>query len=68
MQIKGQIAIACDNRENFAIDFGKSFLHKGQEKSLETLFRQIDAVTSEDIQQVAADLFAADHITTLIYQ
>ena len=68
MQIKGQIAIACDNRENFAIDFGKSFLHKGTEKDLEALFRQIDAVTSEDIQQVAADLFAADHITTLIYQ
>jgi len=68
MQIKGQIAIACDNRENFAIDFGKSFLHKGTEKDLEALFRQIDAVTAEDIQQVAADLFAADHITTLIYQ
>ena len=67
-QIKGQIAIACDNRENFAIDFGKSFLHKGTEKDLEALFRQIDAVTAEDIQQVAADLFAADHITTLIYQ
>ena len=68
MQIKGQIAIACDNRENFAIDFGKSFLHKGTEKDLEALFRQIDAVTAEDIQQVAADVFAADHITTLIYQ
>ena len=68
LQIKGQIAIACDNRENFAIDFGKSFLHKGTEKDLEALFRQIDAVTAEDIQQVAADLFAADHITTLIYQ
>src|SRR3712207_512396 len=26
-QIKGQIGIASDNRENFAIDFGKTFLH-----------------------------------------
>ena len=26
-QIKGQIGVACDNRENFALDFGKSFLH-----------------------------------------
>ena len=24
-QIKGQIGVACDNRENFALDFGKSF-------------------------------------------
>ena len=28
-QIKGQIGVACDNRENFALDFGKSFLHYG---------------------------------------
>ena len=26
-QLKGQIGIACDNREQFALDFGKSFLH-----------------------------------------
>ena len=26
-QIKGQIGVACDSRENFAIDFAKSFLH-----------------------------------------
>ena len=26
-QIKGQVGVACDNRENFALDFGKSFLH-----------------------------------------
>jgi len=31
-QIKGQIALACDHRENFALDFGKSFLHYGWEK------------------------------------
>ena len=31
-QIKGQIGIACDSRENFALDFGKSFLHYGWEK------------------------------------
>ena len=67
-QIKGQIAIACDNRENFALDFGKSFLHKGKEKNLDVLFRQIDVVTAEDIQQVAQELFAPANMTTLIYQ
>lgn len=34
-QIKGQIGVACDNRENFALDFGKSFLHYGWEKDVE---------------------------------
>jgi predicted Zn-dependent peptidase len=67
-QIKGQIAIACDNRENFALDFGKSFLHNGKEKDLGQLFRQIDAVTAQDIQHVAQELFVPEHIMTLIYQ
>ena len=67
-QIRGQIAIACDNRENFSLDFGKSFLHYGQEKDLEKLFAKIDAVTADDIQQVAQELFAPEKITTLIYR
>ena len=67
-QIKGQIAIACDNRENFALDFGRSFLHNGKEKDLDRLFRQIDAVTAEEIQQVANELFDPEKMTTLIYR
>ena len=68
LQIKGQIAIACDNRENFALDFGRSFLHNGKEKDLDRLFRQIDAVTAEEIQQVANELFDPEKMTTLIYR
>ncbi len=67
-QLKGQIAIACDNRENFALDFGKSFLHNGKEKDLEKLFRQIDDVTAEEIQEVANELFDPSKMTTLIYE
>ena len=36
-QLKGQIGIACDNREQFALDFGKSFLHYGWEKDITSL-------------------------------
>lgn len=67
-QIKGQIAIACDNRENYALDFGKSFLHNGKEKDIEVLYEQIDAVEAADIQQVANELFASANMLTLIYQ
>ena len=52
-QLKGQLAIACDNREQFALDFGRSYLHHGHERDLESLFKRIDAVTSEEIQKVA---------------
>ena len=67
-QLKGQIAIACDNREQFALDFGKSFLHYGWEKDITHLYDCIDKVTAEEIQKVANDLFATDHLTTLIFQ
>ena len=67
-QLKGQISIACDNREQFALDFGKSYLHHGQERHLDLLFQRIDAVTAEEIQQVANELFPADHLSTLIFK
>lgn len=65
-QLKGQIGVACDNRENFAIDFGKSFLHYGWEKDIASLYRRIDAVTAGQIQNVANDLFTEEALTTLI--
>ena len=67
-QIKGQIGVACDNRESFALDFGKSFLHYGWEKDIRHLFADIDAVTAEQLQEVAQDIFDPSKITTLIYQ
>ena len=67
-QIKGQIAVECDNREGFALDFGKSFLHYGWEKDVNSLFCRIDALTAEQIQQVAIEIFAPERMTTLIYK
>ncbi len=67
-QLKGQIAIACDNREQFALDFGRSFLHHGTERHLDDLYRRIDAITAEDIQTVANELFATEHLTTLVFK
>jgi predicted Zn-dependent peptidase len=65
-QLKGQIAIACDNREQFALDFGKSFLHYGWEKDITHLFDHIDKVTADEIQKVACELFSADNLITLM--
>lgn len=65
-QIKGQIGVACDNRESFALDFGKSYLHYGWERNLNSLFRHIDEVTAESMQQVAAELMQQERLTTLV--
>ena len=67
-QIKGQIGVACDNRENFALDFGKSFLHYGWEKNVDRLYEQVDAITADQIQAVAQELFDKDRLTTLIFK
>ena len=67
-QIKGQIGVACDNRENFALDFGKSFLHYGWEKNVDRLYEQVDEITAAQLQAVAQELFDKDRLTTLIFK
>ena len=67
-QIKGQVGVACDNRENFAIDFGKSFLYYGWEKDITKLYAQIEAITAEQIQAVAQEIFDENKMTTLIFK
>lgn len=67
-QIKGQIGVACDNRESFALGFAKSFLHYGWERDIDRLYQDIDMVTPQQIQDVAQELFSRDRLTTLIYK
>lgn len=67
-QIKGQIGVACDNRESFALDFGKTFLHYGWKKDITKLMDDIDEITAEDMQLVAQDVMAPERLTTLIYK
>lgn len=66
-QLKGQIGIACDAREGFALSFGKSFLHYGWERDIDRLYESIDRITAEQMQQVAQELFAPEQLTTLVY-
>lgn len=67
-QLKGQISIACDNHENFALDFGRTFLRTGRAHDTQALCNRIDAVTAADIQAVATELFAPERMTTLVYR
>ncbi|MCR5366124.1 MAG: insulinase family protein [Prevotella sp.] len=65
-QLKGQLAIACDNREQFALDFAKHFLHYGHERSIAELLQRIDAITSSQIQDVAQQFFTPDKLQLLV--
>ena len=65
-QIRGQIGIACDSRESFALDFAKGYLHYGWKKDVTSLCGKIDALTPRDLQRVAEETFADDRLTRLI--
>lgn len=65
-QIRGQIGIACDSRESFALDFAKSYLHYGWKKDVTALCERFDALTAADLQRVAQDMFAEERLTTLV--
>ena len=65
-QIRGQIGIACDARESFALDFAKGFLHYGWKKDVTALCDRIDALTADDLQRAALDIFPDDNLTRLI--
>ena len=65
-QLKGQIAIACDNREQYALDFAKNFLHYGKERSIDDLLQRIDAITASQVQDVAQHTFAPTRLQQLI--
>ena len=67
-QLKGQIAIACDNREQFALDFAKNFLHFDKGRDVDYLFQQIDAITANQLQQVAQECFDPQQLSTFIIQ
>ena len=67
-QLKGQLGVSFDNRENFAISFGKSFLHYGKERDIEQLYASIDRITVQEMWEVAQEIFAPARCYTLIYK
>ena len=67
-QIKGQMALASQNRESFAIDMAKQYLHYGKLKDNQETFKRIDAVTSEDIHTLMNSMLTEDKLFTLIFK
>ena len=65
-QLKGQLAIACDNREQYALDMAKHFLHYGKQRDFDELMLRIDAITAQQVQDIACQLMNPDNLQTLI--
>jgi len=67
-QFIGQIGIGYDHFENVALGMGKRYLLYNQALTPEDIYAAINALTANQLQSIAADIFNPDHLTTLIYQ
>ena len=67
-QIKGQIGVACDNFENYALDMAKSFLHYNKFEGMEDTCNHLEKLTPQLLQEVAREIFDEKGLTTLIFK
>lgn len=67
-QLIGQIGVASDNFENNALGMARTYLHYRKFESSELIFKRIEALTAEQLLEVANEMFAEEYLSTLIYQ
>ncbi|MCF6242184.1 MAG: insulinase family protein [Bacteroidales bacterium] len=67
-QLIGQVAIGMDNKESVAYNMGRSFLLFNKVDSLNEIIRKIEAITSEQILEIANELLDEDKISLLVYK
>ena len=67
-QIKGQIALIAQNKENYAIDMAKQYLHYNKLKDNQRLLDKIDSVTSEEIHRMMNTVLNTDRLFTLVFK
>lgn len=66
-QIKGQIALGHENGLNIMLALGKSLLTYGKVDLMEDIYTQIDQISSQDLFEVANELFDPNQLSSLIY-
>ncbi|MDR0506352.1 MAG: insulinase family protein [Dysgonamonadaceae bacterium] len=66
-QLKGQLGISSNNYENVALGMGKSFLHFNKYYTLPEVYREIDALTADQLWNIANEIFDENQLFQLIY-
>jgi predicted Zn-dependent peptidase len=67
-QLFGQIAISSENNANLMLAIGKSFLLFNKVDDLKRIKEKIEAVTVDDIQEIAKEVLDLDKMSMLVYQ
>ena len=66
-QMIGQLAITWDNNENQMLNLGKSFLMFDKVDSMREVIRKVEAITAEQILDVANEILYERNFSRLIY-
>jgi predicted Zn-dependent peptidase len=67
-QLKGQVTISAENRENLMLNIGKSFLLYNKVDSLADIYDKIDRITDSDLLEIANEVFDEAELSYLIYE
>lgn len=65
-QFIAQMAISCENKENYILGAGKAILSHGEMDTMEEAYRKIQALTARDLQEVAEETF--QHLSILRFK
>ena len=67
LQLMGQLAISTEQKENMALSVGKSYMRYGKIDSLEIIRKKIEAITAEQLQEIAKEIFRPEMLSVLRY-
>lgn len=67
-QLMGQILIAGDNFESYALALGKTYALTGKHRDVEKICDRIRNLTSDDLLRVARRVFDPSNLTVLVYK
>jgi predicted Zn-dependent peptidase len=67
-QLKGQLGVSSDHKENIALGMGKSFLHFNKYESLPEVYQKIDALTASQLGEIANEIFDEQTLFQLIFK
>ncbi len=67
-QLKGQVTISAENRENLMLNIGKSYLLYNKVDSLTEIYDKIDRITNSHLLDIANEIFDEAQLSYLIYE
>lgn len=67
-QFKGQMIISEESNQGLMLMMGRSYLDFGEVESLERVLSEIDAIQSDELQKLAAEIFEFEKMSLLVYK